>query len=179
MSVADGPQEQRSVIQAVDALRELFVQKIQVDAHKQQLFDQMHAELQQYKNGLIDTVTRPIEGDIIKAIEDIDKSMEVYRARQFTPDNYRRLLTMFEGVKVDLTDLLYRCGVEPYSHEGTCVDVARQKIVAALPTDKKRLDKKVAVRHAQGWEKSGKVVRPERVSVHVYHPPEGTDNITE
>jgi hypothetical protein len=44
--------------------------------------------------------------------------------------------------------------------------------MATIPTDKKRLDKKVAVRHAQGWEKNGKIIRPERISVHVYEPPE-------
>ena len=155
---------------ALRELRELFVHKIQTDAHKQRLFDDMHAELVRYKNDLLGSLTRPLEGDVIKTIEDIDKSMEIYRSRQFTPDNYRRLLALFEGVRIDLSDLLYRNGVEPYSSGGKNVDITRQKIIDTLPTDKKRLDKKVAIRHAQGWEKNGKIIRPERISVYVYQP---------
>ena len=157
---------------AVKELRELFLDKIQTDAYKQQLFDEMHDELQQHKNNLLDAVTRSIEGDVIKAIEDIEKSMEIYRSRQFSQDNYRRLLTLFEGIKIDLADILYRNGVEPYSNDGNDVDISRQKIIATVPTEKKRLDKKVAIRHAQGWEKNGKVIRPERISVHLYQSPE-------
>lgn len=161
--------------QVAASLRELsglFRDKIETDAHKQKLFDEMHAELQQYKNNFIDTLTRPMEGDVIKLIDDIEKSMEVYRARQFTHDNYRRLFTLFEGVATDLTDLLYRHGLEPFSQEGDDVEVGRQKVLATMPTDKPKLDKKVAVRHSKGWEKNGKVVRPERVTVYLYTPEE-------
>jgi len=159
---------QSSAPGTVEELRELFLQKIQTDAHKQQLFDQMHTELVQHKNNLLSALTRPLEGDVIKAIDDIDKAVGIYRSRQYTPDNYRRMFALFEGVRTDLADLLYRNGVEPYTCGGNNVDVARQKIIDTLPTDKKRQDKKIATRHATGWEKDGKIIRPERVSVYVY-----------
>ncbi|MCL2578972.1 MAG: nucleotide exchange factor GrpE [Oscillospiraceae bacterium] len=164
-----------SILAQVGELRQLFLQKIETDTHKQSLFDQMHAELQQYKNNLLDALTRPIEEDVIRLIDDIEKSMEAYRTRQFNAENYRRMFSLFEGVKVDLMDVLYRAGIEPYTHEGSSIDISRQKIVATLPAEKKRLDKKIAARHAQGWEKNGKVIRQERVSVYLYQPPEKAD----
>ncbi len=157
-----------NVAAALRELSDLFARKIETDAHKERLFDELHAELREYRKDLLESFTRPMEGDVIKLIDDIEKSMEAFRSRQFTPDNYRRLLTLFEGVGTDLGDLLYRHGLEPFSQEGDEVAVGRQKILATLPTDKPKLDKKVAVRHSRGWEKNGKVVRPERVSVYMY-----------
>ncbi len=157
---------------AVRELSALFVRKIETDRHKEKLFDRMHQELQEYKNDLLDSLTRSMEGDIIKLIDDIEKTMELYRSRQFTADNFRRFLTLFEGVGTDLTDLLYRHGLEPFHQEGDEVVVGRQKILATLPTEKKSQDKKVAVRHAKGWEKNGKVIRPERISAYLYTPPQ-------
>ena len=166
------PEGESGLFALLGELRQLFLQKIQTDAHKQTLFDEMHAELQQHKNNLLEALTRPIEEDVIRLIDDIEKSMEAYRTRQFTADNYRRMFSLFEGVKTDLVDLLYRAGIEPFTQEGNSVEVGRQKIIATLPTEKKRLDKKVAARHARGWEKNGKVIRQERVSVYLYQPPE-------
>ncbi|MGI6404113.1 MAG: nucleotide exchange factor GrpE [Oscillospiraceae bacterium] len=157
---------------AVRELSHLFVRKIETDRHKEKLFDQMHQELQQYKNDLLDCLTRSMEGDIIKLIDDVEKTMEHYRSRPFTDENYQRLLSLFEGVGTDLTDLLYRHGLEPYTQEGNEVVVGRQKILATLPTQDKSQDKKVAVRHTKGWEKNGKVIRPERISVYLYTPEE-------
>jgi molecular chaperone GrpE (heat shock protein) len=168
---AAGKEPDRAVA-AIKELEALFKQKLMHDDHRQRLFDEMHRELQSYKNGLIDTLTRPMEEDIIKLIDDIEKSMDHYRGRQFAPDNYRRLLTLFEGVGTDLSDLLYRHGVEPFTQEGSAVTVGRQKVLATIPTDKPRQDKKVAVRHSRGWEKNGRVIRPERVSVYLYARPE-------
>jgi len=162
----------RDLAAAVRELSQLFVRKIETDRHKEKLFDQMHQELQQYKNDLLDSLTRSMEGDIIKLIDDIEKTMEHYRSQPFSDDNYRKLLSLFEGVETDLTDLLYRHGIEPYTQEGNQVVVGRQKILATVPTTEPSRDKTVAVRHAKGWEKNGKVIRPERVSVYLYTPEE-------
>lgn len=165
------PSPECDLTAAVEELSRLFVRKIETDRHKDALFDRMHAELQEYKNDLLDTLTRSMEGDIIKLIDDIEKTMERYHSLPFTRDNYRRLLALFEGVETDLTDLLYRHGLEPFSQEGEEVAVGRQKILATLPTEQESLDKKVAARHARGWEKNEKVVRPERISAYRFAPP--------
>jgi molecular chaperone GrpE (heat shock protein) len=152
----------------LENLRQLVIQfdnKIQSDNHKEQLFDEMHRELQSYKNDLLGALTLSMERDVIQIIDDVAKSMEAYRGREPTPDTYQKLLSLFEGVETDLCDLLYRHGVEPYT--GDTVDVARQKVVHTVPTNDPSLDKTIAARLARGWEKEGKIIRPERVSGYV------------
>ena len=151
----------------LDMLEGLFQQKIARDLHKERLFDELHRELQTYKNGLADSLLLPLERDVIKLIDDVRKTAAFYREASPDAANYKKLLRMYEGVETDLTDLLYRYGVEPFSEPGDDVVPARQMIVSTLAADNAALDKKIAVRHVSGWEKGGRVIRPERISVYV------------
>lgn len=147
-----------------------FRDKIQTDAHKQNLFDEMHAELQEYKKGMLDKLTLSMELDVIKLIDDVERSIAVFSARQSSPEDYSRLFALLAGVATDLEDLLYRHGVEPYRLSSDRVDVTRQKILSTTQTKDISLDKKVAKRMSRGWEKQGKIIRPERISVYLYTP---------
>lgn len=142
------------------------------DRYREKLIDQLHAEVQSYKNGLIDELTLPLERDVIKLIDDVKKGAEAFGGKAANKENYRKLQALLEGFGQDLADLLYRHGVEPYEVPGREADVHRQKILATVPTTDPALDKKIAARLAPGWEKHTGVVRPERVSVYVYHDPE-------
>lgn len=157
------------ILENLQQLVRQFQDKIATDAHKELLFNEMHRELQEYKNDLLGALTQGLERDIIRVIDDLGKSMEAYRVKEPDAGNYARLLALFEGVETDLTDLLYRHGVEPYVQDG--IDVTRQKVVHTIATGEPALDKTVAARLARGWEKDGKVIRPERVSVYVYNEP--------
>jgi molecular chaperone GrpE (heat shock protein) len=145
-----------------------FKEKIQTDAHKQSLFDEMHAELREYKNGMLDRLTQAMELDVIKLIDDVERSVAAFSAKQESPEDYSRLFAVLAGVATDLEDLLYRHGVEPYRLPGDGVDVLRQKILSTTQTADPTLDKRVAKRISRGWEKQGKIIRPERISVYLY-----------
>lgn len=164
------------ILENLQQLVRRFEQKIQVDAHKQKLFDDMHAELERYRKGVIDSLTLPMERDVIKLIDDVQKSLSVFDGEKNSPENYERMLAMFKGVATDLEDLLYRHGVEPYEERGNDVSVARQQVFATVVTDDPALDKKVAQRLSRGWEKQGKIVRPERISVYLYQQEEDTSD---
>lgn len=159
---------QRLILENLQRLVNGFHEKIKEDTHKQALFDEMHAELQEYKNGMLDQLTLSIELDVIKMIDDVERSVAAFTGKAGTPENYSRLFAILAGVSTDLEDLLYRHGVEPYRVDGDKVDVQRQKVLATAPTADASLDKKVAKRLARGWEKQGKIVRPERVSAYLY-----------
>jgi molecular chaperone GrpE len=155
----------------LDGLTELLTQfkdKIKSDAHKEELFDKMHAELTEYKNGMLDKLTLSMELDVIKLIDDVERSIAVFSARQSSPEDYSRLFAILAGVVTDLEDLLYRQGVEPYRLSHDRVDVTKQKILSTTATGDASLDKRVAKRMARGWEKQGKIIRPERISVYLY-----------
>jgi len=161
-----------NIQQGLDGLARQFTERIATDSHKEGLFDDMHAELMEYKKGLISALTEPLERDIIKIIDDIGKTIEAYRGRPPSRENYNRFFSIFEGTQTDLSDLLYRQGIEPYRVEGTKVEILRQQILATVPTDDPKLDKTLAHRHSTGWEKTGKIIRPERISVYLYTPEE-------
>lgn len=154
------------ILENLQQLVRQFQDKIAVDDHKERLFDELHRELQDYKNDLLGALTQSLERDIIQVIDDVCKSVEACREKEPTAENYRHLLELFAGVETDLCDLLYRHGVEPYTVDA--VDVTRQKILSTVRTDRPELDKTIAASHARGWEKDGKTIRPERISVYVY-----------
>ena len=159
---------QSLILGSLGELLTQFRDKIQTDTHKQGLFDEMHAELQEYKNGVMEKLTLPMELDVIKLIDDVERSIAVFSAKQESPEDYSRLFAILAGVATDLEDLLYRQGVEPYRLSSDKVDVQKQKILSTTPTKDERLDKKVARRMSRGWEKQGKIIRPERISVYLY-----------
>ena len=165
------PDNIEKVSAEMKALREELALVIGDEANKAQLLTAMHDELTQYKNGLLDTIVASWENDIIKTIDDIEKSVKAYRKRSFTRDNFRRLVTLLEGFGTDLCDILYRQGVEPFEVIGDDVDIRRQRILEVKDCQDMALDKKVAARHSRGWEKKGKVVRPERITIYSYAPP--------
>lgn len=148
-------------------LKDMFADKIKTDTHKNQLFDNMHKELQDFKNGIFDNITRPLELDIIQLIDSTDKIVEAYSEKEYSAENYEALKTLVDGIKTDLTDILYRQGIDPFTVPGEEIDTLKQQIIATVITDKPKLDKKIEKRISPGWTKQGKVLRAERISAYI------------
>ena len=164
--------------QAMQALQECFDSKIATDAHKNGLFDNMHKELTRYQNGAMDKIVDTIALDIIQLVDTTKGHLRVYEKKEPNEENYKRLLRIVKGVTEDLQDILYRQSIEAYRVEGHEVDVRRQKIIQTIPTDDQSKDNLVAVRAADGYEKDGKVLRPERIKILKYST-EATNNSDE
>lgn len=156
--------------QAVAGLQQTFDDKIAEDAHKNGLFDNMHRELTKFQNGAMDKIVDTMALDIIQLVDTTKGHIRVYEKKEPTEDNYKRLLRIVKGIAEDLQDILYRQNIESYRVEGHQVDVRRQKIIQTMPTDDQSKDNLVAVRAADGYEKDGKVLRPERIKIFKYSP---------
>lgn len=156
--------------QAVAGLQQTFDDKIAEDAHKNSLFDNMHRELTKFQNGAMDKIVDTMALDIIQLVDTTKGHIRVYEKKEPTEDNYKRLLRIVKGIAEDLQDILYRQNIESYRVEGHQVDVRRQKIIQTMPTDDQSKDNLVAVRAADGYEKDGKVLRPERIKIFKYNP---------
>ena len=124
-------------IELLKTLDKKFEQKIKTDAHKSEMFDNMHKELTQYKNGLITQVINNILVDIIQLIDSNNKSIEYFENIEFSEENYFKLINLLKGTSEDLTDILYRQSVEPYTVEEG-IDVKRQKIIQTITADSVR-----------------------------------------
>lgn len=164
-----------AVMAAVADLRACFDDKIAEDAYKNGLFDKMHAELIRYQNGALDKIVETIALDIIQLVDTTKGNYRVYEEKEPTEENYKRLLRIVKGLAEDLEDILYRQSIEPYREEGHEVNVRRQKIIQTLPTDDPALDNQIAVRAADGYEREGKVLRPERIKIYKHTPAAPTE----
>ena len=157
-----------AVQKAIAGLQQTFDDKIAEDAHKNGLFDNMHRELTRYQNGAMDKIVDTMALDIIQLVDTTKGHIRVYEKKEPTEDNYKRLLRIVKGIAEDLQDILYRQNIESYRVDGHEVDVRRQKIIQTVPTDDQSKDNLVAVRVADGYEKAGKVLRPERIKIFKY-----------
>ena len=153
---------------SVDALRKMFEDKIAEDAHKNALFDNMHRELTRYQNGVADKILETMALDVIQLTDDVQKKCRIFEKKEPTEENYTRLLRALKGIAEDLQDILYRQSIEAYRVAGHEVDVRRQKILQTVETDIPERDNLVAARMADGYEKDGKVIRPERIKIFKY-----------
>jgi molecular chaperone GrpE len=142
--------------------------------HKAEMFDNMHKELTQYKNGLITQVINNILIDIIQIIDINDKNISLFENQDYSEENYEKIIKILKGISEDLTDVLYRQSVEPYTLDE--IDVKRQKILQVIPTNDISLDRTIAKKIVPGYEKDGKIIRPERISIYKYKESEENPN---
>lgn len=146
------------------SLQSDFQSKLKYDSHKEKIIDALHAELQAYKNGLLEKLLRPIFMDIIDVTDDTRKLLKDLSAKG-EDDNRERLRKIAASLPVDLEDLLYKHGVEVLNSDGDDFNPAVQKVVKTVETDDEMLDKKICERLKNGYTLDGKLIRHEMVSV--------------
>ena len=149
------------------SLQEEFQSKLKYDQHKEKIIDDLHRELQGYKNDILKKAIQPLVLDIINTIDNINKVTWSYRNQKNVPAD--KLLEVIEAFSGDLEDVLYRQGIESYkSQEAVVFNGNRQKILKIIETAKMNSDKLVADTLKKGYEWDGKIIRPEMVSVYAY-----------
>lgn len=168
--IGDEDNSMNAVIEKLEQLQKSFDDKIAEDEHKNKLFDNMHKELTAYQNGAFDKVINAMAMDIIQLVDSIKKSAKIYEKKEPIEENYKKLLRIVKGLGQDLEDILYRQSIEPYSVSGKEVDVKRQKIIQIIDTEDQSKDNTIATRTAVGYEKEGKILRPERIKIYKYNP---------
>ncbi len=158
-----------------DTLENMFQSKIKYDSHKEKIIDGLHRELQEYKNDQTKTLLRPVIMDIIQTIDDIARLVNSHKEKEPEELDPLKLIKQLEGLGLDLTDILFRQGVEPYHCPQPEFDPKRQKIIKTEPCTDQARDKMVALRIQPGYEWDTRVLRQEKVGVCVFTP--GSDEI--
>ncbi|AGA26180.1 nucleotide exchange factor GrpE [Singulisphaera acidiphila] len=149
----------------LDTLQTLFEREIRAEATREKVVDRLHAELQEYKQGLLLNVLRPIFVDLIQLHDDIGKIAEAQGEGDGNGEA-SRYLGLMRGFQQGIEDILYRQGVEPYLQEGESFDPRRQRAVATVVTEDAALNKQIAARHRKGFQAGDRVIRAEIVSVY-------------
>lgn len=168
--------------QQISELQREFEGKLKYDAHKDQIIDRLHSELQEYKQDILKKYVLSIVMDVVKVADDIRKWLVYFRSLEVSQRDPRKLFRYLEAIPSDLEDVFYWHGVKPFSSEEGLFDPARQRAIKKLPTDDPAQDKNVAHSIRPGYEWESKVIRQEMVAVYVYQEEQeslNTGNIDE
>ncbi len=158
----------------IDQMNRLFTQKIQHTAHEEKIVDQMHTELQRYKDDLYAQLIRPILLDLIEIRDSIKRVSSSYATKpaeeHFVP------LKTFRDYSYDIQDVLEKNQITIFDgKEGDEFNPLKQRAIKKLTTPVKELHGKIADSLSSGYDYMGKTISPERVAVYIYQKP----NITE
>ncbi|MDB5353232.1 MAG: hypothetical protein JWN86_4479 [Planctomycetota bacterium] len=155
----------------LEALATLFDREIRAESTREKVVDRLHAELQEYKQDLLLNILRPIFVDLIQLHDDVGKIAASLRSEGDMDGGISRFRELVIGVQQGIEDILYRQGVEPFSHDSDNFDARRQRAVSTVPTEDASLGRKVAERFRKGFISGEKIIRPEVVSVYVVRNP--------
>lgn len=159
----------------ISFIKDKFEIEIVNNKSKDKIIDELHKEVTQYKNGLVEKLIEGMALDIIQLIDSINKNSKIYESKEFTQENYNKLLTLFNSISDDLNDILYRQNIEPYTIDGDNVDIKKQKIVQITDTDDESKHNKISERVSCGYENNQKVLRPERIKIYKFKNNKGVE----
>ena len=161
--------EIREISRRIDHLAGHFEGKLKYDEHKNQIIDELHGQLQDFREGIIKKHLVSIVSDLIKIIDDTRKFKAHYEAGHRPEDTTERLLDFIGQISSDLEDLFTFQGIFPYTCPGNRYDSVRQRIIRKIPTEDPEKNRLVAESLRPGYEWEGKVIRPEMVAVYIFN----------
>lgn len=154
--------------QSIQEVKEEFDSKVKYDRHKDKIIDELHDELQKYKDDIIHKLLRPVITDIIYTIDNNNKTVQALKQKSLAEIEPEKLMGIIEAQSEDLEDILYRQGVEEFTYVMPEFDPKKQKIVKTVETDEKDKDRTIVKSLKKGYMFEGRVIRHELVEVYVY-----------
>ena len=151
----------------IEQLSKQFDAKIMHTSHEEKIVDQMHAELQKYKEDMYAQLVRPILLDIIEMRDSIMRVSKAYTEKpaeeQIIP------LKTFSDYAYDVQDILEKNNINIYkSKEGDSFTPIKQRVIKKISTPVEELHGKVAESLSDGYEYLGKTISPEKIAVYAY-----------
>ena len=153
----------------IAALGKLFEAKILHTTHEEKIVDQMHRELQKYKEDMYSQLVRPILLDIIEIRNSILRVSEVHHLK---PQEEQSIpLSTFELYASDVQEILEKNNIEIFRCDKNSDFVpVRQRAIKKVSTPDQSLHGKVEMSLSDGYSYLGKVISAEKIAVYVYEP---------
>ena len=161
------------VLGEIIKLREEFNEKLKYDKHKEEMIDDLHNQLQQYKDNLVLKSYKPLVLDIISLIDSNNKKVDILKNQSINKLNSLKLLKNIEDFSEDLQDMLIRQGVEMFRSEGKVFDGLIHSPATTIETDDISRDKMIANTLKPGYILDDKVIKKEVVEVYSYKEVKG------
>jgi len=163
------PEEEvfRALDARIAALEQLFKAKILRTEHEEKIINQMHGELQRYKEDMYSQLVRPILLDIIAMRESILRVEMVYIAK---PEGEQSIpVKTFSSYATEIQDILEKNHIEIYRSERlTDFIPIRQRATEKMVTNDQSLHGKVAQSLSDGYNYNGRTISAEKVALYLY-----------
>lgn len=161
---------QQQLLERIDSLSNLFNKRILYTDHEEKIVDEMHKELQKYKEDMYAQLVRPILLDVIEVRDSIMRMAAVFLAK---PEGEQCIPNKtFADYAFDLQDILEKNDVEIYrSKSGDDFTPIRQKVVKKVTASDETLHGRVAESLSCGYSYGGKVISPEKITIYYYEKP--------
>ena len=148
-------------------LNDMFLKKIQSMEFEKNVVNDLHKELQGYKDDLYFKLIKPTLMDLIDMKNSFKRGIE-----NFSQKTEAEKMNFLETFIFEIDTILEKNDIEIYETDITNeqnFDVKKQKIVEKIETDKKENHGKVFKVKSNGYIYKGRVISPEKVEVYVYN----------
>lgn len=163
-------ESQQHLLERLEALDALFNARIMYTDHEEKIVDQMHKELQKYKEDMYAQLVRPILLDVIEARDSIMRMAAAYLAKPEGEQNIPN--KTFSDYAYDLQDILEKNSVEIYrSKSGDDFTPIKQRVIKKVVTPDESLHGKVAESLSCGYSYNGRTISAEKITVYFYEKP--------
>lgn len=163
-------ESQQELLEKIDALNSLFSARIMHTDHEEKIVDQMHNELQKYKEDMYAQLVRPILLDVIEVRDSIMRMATAYLANPEGEQNIPN--KTFSDYAFDLQDILEKNSVEIYrSKAGDDFTPIKQRVIKKVATVDETLHGKVAESLSCGYSYNGRTISAEKITVYFYEKP--------
>ena len=161
---------QHKLSEGIEALNALFNARIMHTDHEEKIVDQMHKELQKYKEDMYSQLVRPILLDVIEVRDSIMRMAATYLAK---PEGEQSIPNKtFSDYAYDLQDILEKNSVEIYrSKLGDDFTPIKQRVIKKVATTDEALHGKVAESLSCGYSYNGRTISAEKITVYYYEKP--------
>ncbi len=167
---------QQQILEQIESLNKLFNTRIMHTNHEEKVVDQMHKELQKYKEDIYAQLVRPILLDVIDVRDSIIRMTATYLAKPEGEQNIPNKI--FSDYAFDLQDILEKNNVVIYrSKAGDEFTPIKQRVVKKVATSEEALHGKVSESLSCGYSYNGRTISAEKITMYYYEKPvEKTEN---
>lgn len=151
----------------ISDMEQLFNKRIMHADYEDRIIDQMHAELQKYKENLYSQLVRPILLDVIEVRDSIIRIATDYLEK---PEGEQSIPNkVFADYAYDLQEILEKNNVQIYRSKSEELFVpVKQRVVKKKATPDECLHGRIAESLSDGYSYEGHVISAEKVSVFIY-----------
>ncbi len=163
-------ESQQQLLERLETLDALFNARIMHTDHEEKIVDQMHKELQKYKEDMYAQLVRPILLDVIEVRDSIMRMAAAYLSKPEGEQNIPN--KTFSDYAYDLQDILEKNSVEIYrSKSGDDFTPIKQRVIKKVATSDESLHGKVAESLSCGYSYNGRTISAEKITVYFYEKP--------